>query len=161
MKRKMRNRRCIRTQHVCAVIFKRNLKGLNSDFSFSYTGCHFSLPFYIPRGRGRIVGFLVFPRVLALWEIQSRFGFELGSPYLFSNTNNRSTTSVSCVCTCIFMYTCMCVYIRGYIFMYVSMYVCMCIRMYKYMYIYVCIYGWLVRFYGISTCVGYLTLNPV
>ena len=35
----------------------------------------------LPISRGRIVGFISFPRILALCEIQTRPGFELVSPY--------------------------------------------------------------------------------
>ena len=57
-------------------IFKRSLTGLNSEFSFSYTGCLTkaevpSLPYYLPIAGGRIIGFIPFPRVLALCEMQS------------------------------------------------------------------------------------------
>ena len=49
-------------------IFKRSLTGLKSEFSFSKTSCltkaeEPSLPYYLPIARGRIVGFIPFPRV--------------------------------------------------------------------------------------------------
>ena len=56
--------------------FKRSLTGLNSEFSFSYTSCltkaeEPSLPYYLPIAGGRIIGFIPFPRVLVLCEMQS------------------------------------------------------------------------------------------
>ena len=56
--------------------FSGSLTGLNSDFSFSQTGCWTkakepSLPFYLPINGGRIIGFMPFPRVLMKCEIQS------------------------------------------------------------------------------------------
>ena len=57
-------------------IFKRSLTGLNPEFSFSYTSCltkaeEPSLPYYLPTAGGRIIGFIPFPRVLVLCEMQS------------------------------------------------------------------------------------------
>ena len=57
-------------------IFKRSLTGLNSEFFFSKTSCptkakEFSLPYYLPIAGGRIIGFIPFPRVLVLCEMQS------------------------------------------------------------------------------------------
>ena len=57
-------------------IFKRGLTGLNSEFSFSYTSCltkaeEPSLPYYLLIAGGRIFGFIPFPRVLVLCEMQS------------------------------------------------------------------------------------------
>ena len=56
-------------------IFKRSLTGLNSEFSFSSTSCltkaeEPSLPYYLPIAGGRIIGFIPFPRVLVLCEMQ-------------------------------------------------------------------------------------------
>ena len=56
--------------------FQRGLTGLNSEFSFSYTSCltkaeEPSLPYYLPIAGGRIIGFIPFPRVLVLCEMQS------------------------------------------------------------------------------------------
>ena len=52
------------------------LTGLNPEFSFFSTSCHtmakeISLPYYLPIAGGRIIGFIAFPRVLVLWEMQS------------------------------------------------------------------------------------------
>ena len=57
-------------------IFKRSLTGLNSKFSFSLTSCFTkaeepSLPNYLPITGGKIIGFIPFPRVLVLCEMQS------------------------------------------------------------------------------------------
>ena len=56
--------------------FKRSLTGLNAVFSFSKTGCltkaeEPSLPYSLPIAGGRIIGFIPFPRVLVLCEMQS------------------------------------------------------------------------------------------
>ena len=57
-------------------IFKRSLAGLNSEFSFSKSSCltkaeEPNLSYYLPIAGGRIIGFIFFPRVLALCEMQS------------------------------------------------------------------------------------------
>ena len=57
-------------------IFKQSLTGLNSEFSFSKTSCFTkaeepSLSYYLPIAGGRIIGFIPFPRVLVLCEMQS------------------------------------------------------------------------------------------
>ena len=52
-------------------IFKRSLTGLNSEFSFSKTSCLTSPSYYLPIAGGRIIGFIPFPRVLVLCEMQS------------------------------------------------------------------------------------------
>ena len=49
---------------------------MNSDFSFSKTSCltkaeEPSLSYYLPIAEGRIIGFIPFPRVLVLCEMQS------------------------------------------------------------------------------------------
>ena len=56
-------------------IFKRSLTGLNSEFSFSQTSCltkaeEPSLSYYLPIAGWRIIGFIPFPRVLVLCEMQ-------------------------------------------------------------------------------------------
>ena len=55
---------------------KRGLTGLNSEFSFSSTSCltkaeELSLSYYLIIAGGRIIGFIPFPKVLVLCEIQS------------------------------------------------------------------------------------------
>ena len=57
-------------------ILKWSLTGLNLEFSFSQTNCltkaeETSLSYYLSIARGRIIGFLPFPRVLVLCEMQS------------------------------------------------------------------------------------------
>ena len=54
-------------------VFKQNLTGFISEFSFSESGYHTkikepNLPYYLPIAGGRIVGFIPFLRVLALRE---------------------------------------------------------------------------------------------
>ena len=56
-------------------ISKRSLTGLNSEISFSKTSRHskaeeISLSYYLPITGERIIGFIPFPRVLVLCEIQ-------------------------------------------------------------------------------------------
>ena len=56
-------------------IFKRSLTGLNSEFSISENSCltkaeEPSLLYYLPIAGGRIIGFIPFPRVLVLCEMQ-------------------------------------------------------------------------------------------
>ena len=56
-------------------IFKQSLTGLNSEFFFSETSCltkaeEPTLPYYLPIAGGRIIGFIPFPRVLVLCEMQ-------------------------------------------------------------------------------------------
>ena len=65
-----------RARYDTRSIFKRSLTGLNSEFSFSHTSCltkakELSLPYYLPIAGGRIIGFIPFPRVLVLCEMQS------------------------------------------------------------------------------------------
>ena len=65
-----------RVGHDTRSIFKRSLTGLNSQLSFSKTSCltkaeEPSLPCYLPIAGGRIIGFIPFPRVLVLCEMQS------------------------------------------------------------------------------------------
>ena len=57
-------------------IFKRSLTGFNSEFSFSLTSCltkaeELSLSYYLPIAGWRIIGFIPFPRVIVLREMQS------------------------------------------------------------------------------------------
>ena len=72
-------------------IFKRSLTGLNSVFSFSWTSCltkaeEPSLPNYLPLAGGRIIGFIPFPLVLVLYEMQlvsARIWTRIGRRVLF------------------------------------------------------------------------------
>ena len=65
-----------RTGYDTWSIFKRSLTGLNSEFSVSSSSCltkteEPSLPYYLPKAEGRIIGFIPFPRVLVLCKMQS------------------------------------------------------------------------------------------
>ena len=55
--------------------FKRSLTGFNSEFSFSLSNCltkaKETLPYYLPIAGGRTIGFIPFPRILVLCEMQS------------------------------------------------------------------------------------------
>ena len=71
--------------------FKRSLTGLNSESSFSKTSCltkaeEPSLPCYLSIAGGRIIGFIPFPRVLVLCEMQS----------VLSRNWTRIAVSISC-----------------------------------------------------------------
>ena len=85
-------------------IFKQRLTGLNSEFSFSYTVClteEPSLPYYLPIAGWRIFGFIPFPMVLVLCEMQS----------VSSRIWTRVAVSISYdVCVC--MFVCMHVYVN-------------------------------------------------
>ena len=64
-----------RAGHDTRLIFKWSLTGLNSEFSFSKTSFltkdeEPSLSYYLPIAGGRIIGFIPFPRVLVLCEMQ-------------------------------------------------------------------------------------------
>ena len=84
-----------------------HVTGSNSDFSFSYTGCHIkvkepSLPYYLPIIGGRIVRSIPFPRLLALCEMQTASSrFELGSvcPFLsmINITQRMPPSRVDCL----------------------------------------------------------------
>ena len=82
-------------------IFKRSLTGLNSEFSFSQTSCltkaeEPSLSYYLPIAGGRIIGFIPFPRVLVLCEMQSvssRIWTRVA--VLISSDDNHYTTGTS------------------------------------------------------------------
>ena len=58
------------------AICKQSLTGLNSEFAFSLTGCQTkvkepSLPYYLSIAGGRVIGFIPFPKVLVLCEMQT------------------------------------------------------------------------------------------
>ena len=78
------------------VNFLSSLTGLNSEFFFSKTNNHtkvkeLSLPYYIPIAGGRIVGFMPFPRVLAVCEMKkSHPGFEFLLLYPFPASSSSS-----------------------------------------------------------------------
>ena len=65
-----------RARYDTRSVFKQSLTGSNSEFSFSLTSCltkaeEPSLPYYLPIAGGRIIGFIPFPSVLVLCEMQS------------------------------------------------------------------------------------------
>ena len=59
-------------------IFKRSLTGLHSEFSF-FKAEEPCLSYYLPIAGGRIIGFIPFPRVLVLCEMQSVLVQDLNS----------------------------------------------------------------------------------
>ena len=85
------------------VIFKRSLTGLNSEHSFSKTSSlakveEPSLSHYLPIAGGRIFGFIPFPSVLVLREMQSvssRIWTRVAVS--ISYEDNHNTTGTSCV----------------------------------------------------------------
>ena len=82
--------------------FKRSLTGLNSEFSFCLTSCltkaeEPSLSYYLPIAGWRIIGFIPFPRVLVLCEMQSvwsRIWTRLAVS--ISSDDNHYTTGTFC-----------------------------------------------------------------
>ena len=57
-------------------LVKWSLTGLKAEFTFFYTSCHTkfkepSLPYYLPKAAERIIRFIPFLRVLALYKMQS------------------------------------------------------------------------------------------
>ena len=73
-------------------IFQGSLTCLNSEISFSKTGCltkakEPSLPYYLPLAGRRIIRFIPFPRVLVQCEMQS--------------ASSRIWTWCVCVCVCV------------------------------------------------------------
>ena len=67
---------CIYQPLCTRSIFKLSLTGLNSKFSFSYTGCQTktreaSLSYYLHIAGGRIIEFIPFIRILVLCEMES------------------------------------------------------------------------------------------
>ena len=79
--------------------FSRSTTCLNLEFSFSYTGCPTKikenrLTYYLLIAEVCIVEFILFLRVWGYMKCKlSRSGFELKSPFLFSNDHNHYTTS--------------------------------------------------------------------
>ena len=83
--------------------FKRILTGLNSEFSFSENGCHtkvkeLNLPYYLHIARGRLVGFIPFPRILALCEMQttsSRFLTRVAVSISYNDNHYTTSTTLT------------------------------------------------------------------
>ena len=90
-----------RTGYDTRSIFKRSLTGFNSEFSFSKTTClnkaeKPSLPYYLPIAGGRIIGFIPFPRVLVLCEMQSvrsRIWTRIAVSIYYNNNHYTTGTS--------------------------------------------------------------------
>ncbi len=84
-------------------IFKRSLTGFNSEFSFSYTSFltkaeEPSLSYYLSIVGGRIIGFIPFPRVLVLCEMQSvRSRIWTRVAVSISCDDNHYNTGTSCL----------------------------------------------------------------
>ena len=80
---------------------KRSLTGLNSEFFFSLTSCltkaeKRSLPYYLLIAGGRITGFIPFPSILVLCEMQSvRSRIWTRVAVSISCDNNNYTTGTS------------------------------------------------------------------
>ena len=81
--------------------FKQSLTGLNSEFSFSKTSCltkaeEPSRSYYLPIAGGRIIGFIPFPKVLVLCEMQSvSSGIWTRVAVFISYDDNNYTTGTS------------------------------------------------------------------
>ena len=82
-----------------------SITGLNSEFSFSLTSCltkaeEPSLPCYLPIPWGRIIGFIPFPRVLELCEMQSvssRFWTRVAVSISYDDNHYTTGTSLFCL----------------------------------------------------------------
>ena len=100
-------------------IFKQSFTGLNSEFSFSSTSCFTkteepSLPYYLPIAGGRIIGFIPFPMVLVLCEMQSvssRIWTRVAVSISFDDNHYTTGTSfvievviISWLCSCVYLY---------------------------------------------------------
>ena len=90
-------------------IFKRSLTGLYSEFSFSKTSCPTkaeepSLPYYLPIVGGRIIGFIPFPGVLVLCEMQSvstRIWTRVAVSSSYDDNHYTTGTSKFCLIVCL------------------------------------------------------------
>ena len=93
-------------------LFKRSLTVLNSEFSFSQTSFltkaeEPSLPYYLPIAGGRIIGFIPFPRVLVLCEMQSvmsRIWTRVAVSISYDDNDYTTGTSYTHVCVCVCLY---------------------------------------------------------
>ena len=82
---------CLPTHHTCSMRHEWSLTGLNLEFSFYQTGYltkvkEFNLPYYLLIAGKRKLGYIPFPLVLALWEMQTvscRFCLSWVFPALF------------------------------------------------------------------------------
>ena len=88
--------------------FKRSLIGLNSEFSFSQTSCltkaeEPSLSYNLPIAGGGIIGFIPFPRVLVVCEMQSassRIWTRVAASISNDDNHYTSGTSKNCFFNC-------------------------------------------------------------
>ena len=86
------------------------LIGWNSKLSYSKTGCHWkvkepSLSYYLPIARGRIVGFMSFPRVAAVFKLQIIL-FTIWSGVTVSFDSNHYTTNTFYTYAYIYVHVC-------------------------------------------------------
>ena len=83
-------------------VFKRSLTSLDSEFSFSSTSCltkaeEPSLPYYLPIAGGRIIGFIPFPRVLEICDMQSfssRIWTRIAVSIFYDDNHDTTGTSI-------------------------------------------------------------------
>ena len=93
-------------------IFKRSLTGFNSEFSISQTSCftkaeESNLSYYLPIAGGRIIGFIPFPRVLVLCEMQSVSSRNWTRVVMFNfYDDNYYTTIYLLICSSLFHHQC-------------------------------------------------------
>ena len=91
-------------------IFKRSLTGLNSEFSISWTSYltkaeEPSLPYYLPIAARGIIGFIPFPRVLVLCEMQSvssRIWTRVVVSISYDDNHYTTGTSVKFLCLIVY-----------------------------------------------------------
>ena len=109
-------------------VFQRSLTGLNSQFSFSYTGCltkakEPSLPYYLPADGGKIIAYIPFPKLLTLCEMQtaSTVIWTRVTVSIFYDDSNDPTAQWLCVCVCV------CFRVYGCVLTWVSIYVWRCV----------------------------------
>ena len=120
--------------------FKQSLTGFNSEFSFSKTSCltkaeKSSLPYYLPIAGGRIIGFIPFPRVLVLCEMQSvssRIWTRIAMSISYDDNHYTSVHVYRCnICICRCKHITMSVYVyRCNICIHRCMHICMSVYAY-------------------------------
>ena len=80
------------------------LSGFDSELSFSEIHCRTKveepcLPFYLPIAERRIIGFIFFPRVLALCKNQARDLYIANSLYIYIYILSSTDTLFRCITT--------------------------------------------------------------
>ena len=114
-------------------IFERSLTGVNSEFSFSQTSCPTkaeepSLSYYLPIAKGRIIGFIPFPRVLVLCEMQSvssRIWTRVAVFISYDDNNYTTGTSFFPILYSVsFPRAYSNIYIYIYVYVYIYIYIC-------------------------------------